>query len=578
MIYFFLVLGISHATYAVHSPPGQPDMDVNLQPFLRSHNYIKLTCRQSFNGGMSPASTTSLSQSPTSISTSGQITSDGVIVSINPAIWLSPTPTIACQPPCTLVLPPWTMEAPITISLPPAIETIDETWETTADGLKGYGRSSLLVTITLPPVTTSVLDLSNIILSSSAPTLANITKSITLPPVTLTESSHGIVWTYHPAPYYITRPSPPLENSPTQVYIQPGPPGPPCLVGCGKACLINCTGGGRRGGGGLPCLGVGCGNKGPKNCVGGGCANQQDPDASELSSLASKTCATETHTECHPVCTTSPCSTVCNTYLGCDCTTSIVTDHWVSCAATSCTTTSSALITGCFLTAAATTTGLYCPQIPAADPNEGSGDDDEGLSRLGSVTTVTFPAGALVGARSIAIDNNYVVFSGTAYLVPPFTRATITSLGSHRAILIPRHVGQSMAVTVDWLSIPTKTETPPVITIGSDGKSTSAPTTTETTTSLPEPPATARTSQPAPPPKPQPTETAPPPLPSRFVYIEYWLMALQTGDEMKSWVVYTTKGGGLDTRVTAQKAIRVVASRFEPLGSMGAGIPVQNRQ
>ncbi|KAK7981479.1 hypothetical protein PG988_003717 [Apiospora saccharicola] len=103
-----------------------------------------------------------------------------------------------------------------------------------------------------------------------------------------------------------------------------------------------------------------------------------------------------------------------------------------------------------------------------------------------------------------------------------------------------------MAVTVDWLSIPTKTETPRVITIGSDGKSTNAPTTTGKTTSLAEPPATATTTQPAPPPKPQPTETAPPPLPSRFVYIEYWLMALQTGDEMKSWVVYTTKGGGLD--------------------------------
>ncbi|KAK8013594.1 symbiotic chitinase [Apiospora marii] len=337
MIYFFLVLGISHATYAVHSPPGQPDMD-------------------GYNGGMFLASTTPLSQSPTSISTSGQITSDGVIVSIDPAIWLSPTPTIAYQPPCTLVLPPWTMEAPITISLPPAIETIDETWETTADGLTGYGKSILLVTITLPPVTTSVLDLSNIILSSWAPTLANITNSITLPPVTLTESSHG--------------------------------------------------------------------------------------------------------------------------------------------------------------------------------------NDDEGLSRLGSVTTATFPAGALVGARSIAIDNNYVMFSGTAYSVPPFTRATITSLGSQRAMLIPRHIGQSMALTIDWLSIPTKTETPPVLTIGSDGKSTSAPTTTETTTSLPEPPATATTTQ--------PTETAPPPLPSRFVYIEYWLMALQTGEEMKSWVVYTTKGGGLD--------------------------------
>ncbi|KAK8013789.1 hypothetical protein PG991_009382 [Apiospora marii] len=371
--------------------------------------------------------------------------------------------------------------------------------------------------------------------------------SITLPPVTLTEFSHGVVWTYRPAPYHITRPSPPLANSPTQVYIKPGPPGPPCLVGCGKVCLINCTGGGRRGsGGGLPCLGVGCGNKGPKNCVGGGCASQQDPDGSEKSSLASKTCATETHTECHPVCTTSPCSTVCNTYLGCDCTTSIVTDRWVSCAATSCTTTSSALITGCFLTAAATSTGSYCPNTPVGDPNEGSGNEDEGLPRLGSVTTVTFPAGALVGARSIAVNNSCVMVGGTAYLVPPFTRATITSLGSQRATLVPRHVGQSMAVTVNWLRISSETETPLVTTIGSNGKPAGTLTTTETTASTPKPPETPTTTQPAPPPKPQPTVAAPPSLPSRFVYIEYWLIALQTGEEMKSWVVYTTEGGGLD--------------------------------
>ncbi|RYO80886.1 hypothetical protein DL766_010447 [Monosporascus sp. MC13-8B] len=46
------------------------------------------------------------------------------------------------------------------------------------------------------------------------------------------------------------------------------------------------------------------------------------------------------------------------TYLDRDCTTSTATDYWVSCAPSSCMTTSSEIITGCFVTATTTTTGF----------------------------------------------------------------------------------------------------------------------------------------------------------------------------------------------------------------------------
>ncbi|KAK8066928.1 hypothetical protein PG997_013675 [Apiospora hydei] len=56
---------------------------------------------------------------------------------------------------------------------------------------------------------------------------------------------------------------------------------------------------------------------------------------------------------------------------------------------------SSALITGCSLTAAATTTGSYCPRTPAFSPDEGTANDDEGLPRIGSVPIYVMFGGSL---------------------------------------------------------------------------------------------------------------------------------------------------------------------------------------
>jgi hypothetical protein len=231
-------------------------------------------------------------------------TSTGAIVYINPTIWGEATPTATCEAPCTLVLPPWTLSSPTTIVFPLVTETITETWPETTNGVIQYITSTIVVIITIPPLTTSLIDVSNIIITSSTSTVVAITSSILVPPIILTESDHGITWTYSPGPYPtgINGPPPgPPPGLPPFLHITMGVPGPICVIGCGGICLINCGGGGGGGGGGGDCIGPGCDSG---DCVGDGCDN--DDTSSQTTSTS--TCSVQT-----------------------------VTDYWVSCSSSSCT-------------------------------------------------------------------------------------------------------------------------------------------------------------------------------------------------------------------------------------------------
>lgn len=388
----------------------------------------------------------------------GDSSGDGDVVYIDPAIWKSKNPTARCQPPCTLVLPPWSLSSKTTISFPVITETIKETWPETASGVTKYRTTTLTVQITLPPVTASEVEVSNIILKDSTSKRVPLRSSIVPPPVTLTEPSHGIVYTYKPGPFPTNADDqPPPGDNPSDIEVEGGVPGPICKIGCGSLCLFGCgpVGGGGGGGGSIGCIGGGCPGPGG-NCVGVGCGGNDkddgnDDDNDDEEEEETSTCATETNTECHQVCTTKPCTTICNTYVGCDCTTSEVTDYWVSCKSSSCTTTSTEVITGCFLTATATTTAASCPLVTVDPANDDQGDDSNEDVGLGPKVKTTYSASVVIDQKPhpirYPVNKGYVTIDRTAYPVPSVKSVTRTELNGTTVIILPSYTGDSISIT-----------------------------------------------------------------------------------------------------------------------------------
>jgi hypothetical protein len=169
--------------------------------------------------------------SPTSIVPSGGSGSSptgggggggGGIVYINPTIWAEPNPAISCTPPCTFVLPPWTIPTLTTIEVPPQTATIEETWPSTTNGVINYVTSTIVTVIVIPAVTTSVIPVFNIIWSppsGSSSTVIPVYTSIYPLAVTLTEDTGpeqqaGVTYTYNPGPFpTVSHVSPPYKMS-----------------------------------------------------------------------------------------------------------------------------------------------------------------------------------------------------------------------------------------------------------------------------------------------------------------------------------------------------------------------------
>ncbi|KAH9900524.1 hypothetical protein F4778DRAFT_146907 [Xylariomycetidae sp. FL2044] len=85
-------------------------------------------------------------------------------VYIDPAIWTNDDPDVACAPPCTLILPHETLPTATTISVHPITETMEETWASaTSDDTVIYDTKTITTVITIPAVTTNVVEFSNIV-------------------------------------------------------------------------------------------------------------------------------------------------------------------------------------------------------------------------------------------------------------------------------------------------------------------------------------------------------------------------------------------------------------------------------
>ncbi|KAK5000912.1 hypothetical protein LTR66_000329 [Elasticomyces elasticus] len=115
--------------------------------------------------GTSPAATSTCGSPPLPSNTDGSGVggSGSGTVYISPDIWQKPNPVVQCQPPCTFVFPPWTLSAVTTIKIPPVILTVEDTWVTTitlpgAITTTSSVSSTKVTAVTIPPITTSVID------------------------------------------------------------------------------------------------------------------------------------------------------------------------------------------------------------------------------------------------------------------------------------------------------------------------------------------------------------------------------------------------------------------------------------
>jgi hypothetical protein len=312
-------------------------------------------------------------------------------VFVSPEIFSEPNPSVACYPPCTFILPPWSLSTSTTISQPPVTITLEEIDASSV-------TLTVVTTITIPPITTDIIPVSNVVWSNTSAGILYFWSSISFPPVvltakTVTETSGttgttsfagGFVWTYSPEPgprpTDSTTPPPPPPGFPPTIKPTPGPPGPNCKPGevCGNICKENCLpkphcigicgcigifcppgghgGGGGGGGGGPPggppCIGPGCNT--PPGAGGGG-----DQSGSSTCSI------TSTVSDCLDTCseTTLPGGSVSETCISSQCY---------------------ATITGCDVVGTTTTTTMTdgCPLLPAYTPYWG-GDTDMLASTLG---------------------------------------------------------------------------------------------------------------------------------------------------------------------------------------------------
>ncbi|KAI0968546.1 hypothetical protein F4678DRAFT_481781 [Xylaria arbuscula] len=284
---------------------------------------------------------------------------ENTYVEIDPDIWTTANPSLQCYPPCTFVLPPLPLPSETTISIPPVIETVEETWPlSTQDGTTVYTTITTVLTITVPAITTNAIQFSNVEWNSTSSDDTIIWAWTSLDPsplyFTTTLGSEPVYWTYSPGPWppgtdsttpaHSTTPPasfvhgsfPAHSGKPKPTCTHPGGCGHPCEHNCGPPgikppsigppgglhwCLgLGCGGGaggsGGSGGGGGGCIGPGCGGGG-----GGGGGGEEDcPEPSTVS-------------DCRVVCTPSPtvsprttsCSTTCFSAVGCDITATTTT-------------------------------------------------------------------------------------------------------------------------------------------------------------------------------------------------------------------------------------------------------------
>ncbi|KAI0430580.1 hypothetical protein F5Y09DRAFT_307300 [Xylaria sp. FL1042] len=308
------------------------------------------------------------------------------VVYIDPSIFTDPDPTISCEPPCTFVLPPWSLSEPTVISHPPITETILGIYtsvQTLANGVTStaYVSVTTVTTITLPPLTTDKIELWNVEWTDVDETVIYLTSSVVFPLVILTESPDvimsgtksttlvGIIYTYSPGPFPEQSPTttggpppgppppgPPPPGSKSSVHVTSGAPKSTCASGCGHKCKFfchkdpHCIGI-------CGCIGAACPDGG--SCVGPGCGSDPDDET--------------TRSSCSTTYTVADCQVDCSI-------TDFGTSTTTTCYSTSCVTVEACSTTG-FTTTSETTT-FDCPWTSALETAGWQPGDPDALPPL----------------------------------------------------------------------------------------------------------------------------------------------------------------------------------------------------
>jgi chitinase len=352
------------------------------------------------------------------------------VVYISPDIYSSASPTVTCLPPCTFVFPPWTLSTMTTITIPATTMSVEEIWPSVSTLTNGvtttlYVTATTVTTITLPPITTDTISIWNIEWTNSLNNTLYLTSSIVPPAITLTESPTvkttgtstttlaGIIYTYAPGPYPpLPIVWPPIINPPPgytfgHIPAVVGPPGPPCLIGCGGLCLINCSPG-------ISCIICGCiglGCPGGGGCVGPSCSGGEDDGGGDDDE--STTCATS--------------STVQDCEVGCS-----ITNYEDTSFATNCFTTACSKVVGC--------------------QTEGTTTTTETTTAACALSTVAYPTWTPVAGGQLPIlgtDNSWttpgvtVTSATSATSTPPTTTKSSTTTSSSTSAVAPSSASPS---------------------------------------------------------------------------------------------------------------------------------------
>ncbi|KEQ78247.1 pectin lyase-like protein, partial [Aureobasidium namibiae CBS 147.97] len=243
------------------------------------------------------------------------------VVYIDPSVWEAAEPEVQCQPPCTLVMPPLSLDTETTISFPLYTTSIKQTYvQTRTSDIFGttttiirHSIDTIPTTITIPPVTTDKINVWRQTFTSGEvdPKVIEQTSSIDLPLITMTVYVTEIVYpggqtsttlapitstvTLPPYPWSQTTKDPVLNTRPTSWYK--GDAFPTCTSGCGQKCKLFCSG---------PCLF--CLPHGGSSGEGGGGADDDDDD---------EECSTQTASSCSTQCVGASCTTSCATKTAC---------------------------------------------------------------------------------------------------------------------------------------------------------------------------------------------------------------------------------------------------------------------
>jgi hypothetical protein len=186
------------------------------------------------------------------------------VVYIDPEIWDTDddeTGTVQCYPPCTYVLPPFTLSEPTTISFTPYTTSVEVGWFTSTEFEEGYSTVTTTVyesithttVISPPPVTLTTIPVRNVNISDNVTeTTFRVTYSVDVPPVVITnEPKSGDptsitvppnTRTIYPPPWPWPENEEDDDDDDTGIVLihNTGPDDPTCRSGCGPLCRIFC--------------------------------------------------------------------------------------------------------------------------------------------------------------------------------------------------------------------------------------------------------------------------------------------------------------------------------------------------